>query len=201
MTKTANSLSPIRTRLTKLSIVATASACLIVLLVVALIVLVLWHDSLPEVRADSAVSAERKMQQAEHATATSSRTARLTEDEVNSVLHDRLQKSERLVTADAEGLHDLKVRLIGDRIEAFIVLGHRGTEITVELQGKLYSQEGRVQFDPMAGRIGALRLPQRALIDAMRQALSGPEQRDKLQLPPNISDLRVENSRVLLRYN
>jgi hypothetical protein len=201
MIKTANSISPTRTRLAKLSIVATLSACAIILLAVALIVLVLWHDSLPAVRADSAVSAERKMQQAEHPTATSSRTAMLTEDKVNSVLHDRLQKSDRLVTADAEGLHDLKVRLIGDKIQAFIVLGHRRMETTVELQGKLHSQDGRVQFDPMTGRIGALRLPQRALIDAMRQALSGAEEGDQLQMKPTISDVRVENSQVLLRYN
>jgi hypothetical protein len=201
MTKTANSIHPTRTRLAKLSIAATTTACVVGLLAVVLIVLVLWHDSLPAVRADSAVSADRKLQQAEHAAATNSRTVRLTEDEVNSVLHDRLQKSGKLVPEDAEGLHDLRVRLVGDRIEAFIVLGHRGTEITVDLQGKLYSQDGRVQFDPVAGRIGALRLPQGALISAMHQALSGPEQRDKLQLPPNISDLRVENSQVLLHYN
>ena len=200
MTKITHSIRPTKTWLSKLSIVATLIVCATGLFATALIVLALWHASLPVVRADSAASAERKLQQAEHA-ATTSRTVMLTENEVNSVLHDRLQKSGRLVTADAEGLHDVRVRLIGDRIEAFIVIGHRGTEITVDLEGKLYSREGRVQFDPVAGRIGALRLPQGVLIDAMRQALSGPEERQKLRLPPDISDLRVENSQVLLRYD
>jgi hypothetical protein len=82
--------------------------------------------------------------------------------------------------------------LVQHLIEALIVLGHRGTETTVDLQGKLYARDGRVQFDPVAGRIGAQWLPQCVLISAMHQALSEPEQRDKLQLPPNISDLRVE---------
>jgi len=200
MTKIGHSIRPTKTWLSKLSIVATLIVCATGLFATALIVLALWHASLPEVRADSAASAQRKLQQAEHA-ATTSRTVMLTENEVNSVLHDRLQKGGRLVAANVDGLHDMRVRLIGNRIEAFIVLGHRGTEITVDLEGKLYSQEGRVQFDPVAGRIGALRLPQGALIRAMHQALSGPEQREKLRLPPNISDLRVENSQVLLRYN
>jgi hypothetical protein len=200
MTKIAYSIRPTKTRLGKLSIVATLIVCATGLFATVLIVLALWHASLPVVRADSAASAERKLQQAEHA-ATTSRTVMLTENEVNSVLHDRLQKGGRLAAANVDGLHDMRVRLIGNRIEAFIVLGHRGTEITVDLEGKLYSQEGHVQFDPVAGRIGALRLPQGALISAMHQALSGPEQREKLRLPPNISDLRVENSQVLLRYN
>jgi hypothetical protein len=202
MTKTANSIRPTTTRLSKLSITVTATISAAGLFAIVLIVLVLWHasPSLPAVRADSAASAEHKLQQAEHAAASNSRTVRLTEDEVNSVLHDLLQKGGRLVAPNVDGLHDFRVRLIGNQIEAFIVLGRRGTEVTVDLEGKLYSQEGRLQFDPIAGRIGELRLPQGILISAMRQALSGPEERQRLRLPPDITDLQVENSQVLLRY-
>lgn len=201
MTKITNSICPTRNRFSKLSVSVTATVCAAVLFGTVVIALVLWHASLPVVRADSATSAERKLHQAEHAVGTNSRTVRLTEDEVNSVLHDRLRKNGRLATADVDGLHDLRVRLIGDQIKAFIVIGRRGTNITVQLEGKLFSAERQLQFVPVSGAIGALRLPKAILASAMQQALNAPGERQKLQLPPDIADLRVENSQVLLRYN
>jgi len=200
MTKIAHSIRPTKTWLGKLSIVATLIVCATGLFATVLMVLALWHASLPVVRADSAASAERKLQQAEHA-ATTSRTVMLTESEVNSVLHDRLQKGGRLVAANVDGLHDMRVRLIGNRIEAFIVLGRRGTNVTVDLEGSLYSEAGQLRFDPVAGRIGALRIPDGLLISAMRQALIGPEERRKMQLPPDLADLRVDQSQVILQYH
>jgi hypothetical protein len=201
MTKITNSICPTRTRFRKLSVAVTASICAAVLFATIVTVLMLSHGSLPVVRADSATSAERKLQQAEHAAAPDSRTVSLTEDEVNSVLHDRLRKNGRLATADVDGLHDLRVRLIGDQMKVFIVIGRRGTDITVELEGKLYSTERQLQFVPVSGAIGSLRLPKAILASAMQQALNAPGERQKLQLPPDIADLRVENSQVLLRYN
>jgi hypothetical protein len=201
MTRIAHPICPTRSRFNKLSVAVTGTVCAAVVFATVVIVLVRGHVSLPVVRADSATSAERKLQQAEHAIAANSRTVRLTEDEVNSVLHDRLLKSGRLAAQDVDGLHDLRVRLIGDQIKAFIVISRRGTDITVELEGKLYSVERQLQFVPVSGAIGSLRLPKAILASAMQQALNAPEERQRLQLPLGVADLRVENSQVLLRYN
>ena len=184
----------------RFSTALVATVCCVGLFAAAPIVLVLWHVSLPVVGADSIASADRKLEQGKRADTPNSRLVKLNENEVNSILHDRLTRSGKL-TSDSEGLHDLRIRLSGEQIEIFLVLGHRGAEITVDLNGKLYSQEGLVHFDPVAGRIGALRLPQGALVSAMHQAMSSPEESQKLLLPPNIADLRVQNSQVLLRYN
>jgi hypothetical protein len=176
-----------------------AVLCLVGVFVTVTTALVFRHNPLPVIRARSITSVENELQRAERATDRGSRTVRLTEDEVNSVLHDRLQKSAGL-RPDA-ALRDLRIHLVEDRVTAYVVLGYRSAEITIDVEGRLYSRGGVVQFVPTAGEIGSLPIPRASLVSAMQQVLSQPNEQQKLRLPPNISDLRVENSQVLLRYD
>jgi len=200
MTRNGKPTFPRRSPRTKVLTVAIATVCVAVLFAALLGAFVLRHPSMPAIRADLAIVAERKLQQARHAEDTESRTVALTEDEVNSILHARLQKAGSLAPPGVDGLHDLRVRLHGDRIKAFIIASRRGTNITLELEGKLYTQRRQLQFELTSGAIGLLRLPTGVLVEAMQEALNRLQERQKLQLPGDIADLRVANSKVLLRY-
>jgi hypothetical protein len=43
-------------------------------------------------------------------------------------------------------------------------------------------------------------MPQAALEAAVQKMLSSPENRDKLKLPPNIRDVRVQNGELVVDY-
>jgi hypothetical protein len=198
MPRSVNSSSQWMARPKIVLLALTVIVAVSVSLTAVLIALVIRHRSLPIVGAETASSVEHKLQEAQVASA-EPRLVSLTEGEVNSVLHGRLKNSGRLASPGADGLRDLRIRLIGDQIKAFVVLAHRGTEVTVELEGKLYSEDRYLKFEPTSGSIGALRLPKTILANAMQDALS--RESSKLRLPPNVADLRVENDRVLLRYD
>src|SRR5215469_750680 len=195
MPRLTNSTRRRQSRCKGIALVVTTIVTIIGGLVAAVAVLVLWRSPLPAVTAQAASSADQKLESVH--IPSGSRLISLTQDEVNSVLRDRLQKSGQLVDSDANGVHDVRVALNGNDITAFITLGQRGTELTVELEGKLYSQGQYLRFDPISCSIGALTLPRPLLASAMRNALNDRE--EKLRLPPDVSELRVENGRVLLR--
>jgi hypothetical protein len=200
MAKTVRAIPPGRHHRKKAVLISWSVLCFIGVLATVTTALVFRHSPLPVIRAGSITSVEGKLQQAERAHDRASRTVRLTEDEVNSVLHDRLQKSAGS-RPDVAALRDVKIHLVDDRVTAYVVLGYRSAEITIDVEGKLYSREGLVQFVPTAGEIGSLPIPRASLVSAMQQVLSEPNEQQKLRLPPNISDLRVENSQILLRYD
>src|ERR1700738_3139691 len=123
-------------------------------------VLIFRHQSLPIVRASAISSVQDKIKEAQtSAKFGSPRTVQLSEDDVNSMLRARLQQAAS-PPAGAIVIRDVRVHLIQDRLRAYILLGYRGSEITVGLDGKLHSRQGLIQFDPIAGKIGAIDIPQ-----------------------------------------
>jgi hypothetical protein len=95
---------------------------------------------------------------------------------------------------------DVKVELVEDRVRAYVVFGLHGKDLTLQLEGKLGSQDGYLHFDPISGQIGALQLPRSALQTAITHLMESPENREKLKLPAEMSDLRVENGEVVATY-
>ena len=52
----------------------------------------------------------------------------------------------------------------------------------------------------VSGQIGSLPIPQSTLQSAMQRLMDSPENREKLKLPSDISDLRIENGEVVASY-
>jgi hypothetical protein len=52
----------------------------------------------------------------------------------------------------------------------------------------------------VSGQIGALPIPQATLEAAVRRMMESPENREKLKLPSDISDLKIENGEVVAKY-
>ena len=165
------------------------------------LLLIFRHQPLPIVHASAISSVQNKIEQAQtSARVGSPRTVQLSEDDVNSMLRARLQQAASPPPGTV-AIRDVRVHLIQDRIRAYIVLGYHGSEITVDLEGKLHSRQGLIQFDPIAGKVGALDIPQSVMLGAIQQLEDSPDKRRKLRLNGNLSDLRVESSQVVLVYN
>lgn len=97
-------------------------------------------------------------------------------------------------------VRDVKVELIDDRVRAYVLFDFHGKDLSLELQGRLGAANGYMQFEPLAGRLGSLPLPQSTLQTAVQRLMDSPENREKLKLPPEISDLRIEKGEIVVTY-
>jgi len=95
---------------------------------------------------------------------------------------------------------DVKVQLVDDHVRAYVVFDVHGKDMTLQLVGKLGADNGFLRFEPVSGQIGALPIPQATLEAAVRKMMESPENREKLKLPSDISDLKIENGEVVAKY-
>jgi hypothetical protein len=203
----------------------TVYACALILLI-----LLLHKSAPPAVSTtpEAAARAEQKFQDVQQAVAQGQpATLRMDETELNSYLASRLvlpgNKGPNATTAaspadspnaapspeqptmeDVEQMRsnvkDVKVQLIDDRVRAYVVFDVHGKEMTLQLEGKLGAENGFLRFEPVSGQIGALPIPQATLEAAVRRMMESPENREKLKLPSDISDLKIENGEVVAKY-
>lgn len=196
---------------------------------VAIITLILiLHKTPPppvETSPQAAARAEQKFEEADRAVANGRPTTlRLDQTELNSYLSSHLELSGNeaaklastsgpqqgapngtaLTAQDAEqmrsNVRDFKVQLVDDRVKAYVVFDMHGKDMTLQLEGRLAAQNGYLNFVPVSGQIGSLRIPQSALESAVRRLMESPENREKLKLPPQIADLHIENGEVVASY-
>jgi hypothetical protein len=97
-------------------------------------------------------------------------------------------------------VRDVKIDLDGDLVKTWVVFNVHGADLSLELEGHLYTEGGYLRFDPVGGKLGSFPLPQSALQDAVQKMTDSPENRDKLRLPANVSDIEVENGQIVISY-
>jgi hypothetical protein len=97
-------------------------------------------------------------------------------------------------------VRDVKVELIEDRARAYVVFDFHGKDMTLQLEGRLAAANGYLRFEPVSGQIGSLPIPQSTLQTAVQKMMESPENREKLRLPPEIADLRIENGELLATF-
>jgi hypothetical protein len=95
---------------------------------------------------------------------------------------------------------DVKVDLDGDLVKAYVVFDFHGKDLSLELEGHLGSEDGYLKFDPVAGRLGDMPLPQSLLQASVDKLMASPENRDKLRLPDAISDIQIINGQAVVSY-
>jgi len=194
----------------------------------AIITLILvLHKAPPppvETNPQAAARAEQKFEDAERAVGNGqSATVRVDETELNSYLSSHLELPGRETAQPAtpanqpdgsdgsaptvqdveqmrSNVRDLKVQLVDDRVKAYVLFDVHGKDVTLQLEGRLGAQNGYLDFEPVSGHIGSFPIPQSALESAMRRLMESPENREKLRLPSQIADLRIENGEVVATY-
>jgi hypothetical protein len=95
---------------------------------------------------------------------------------------------------------DVKVDMDGDLVKAYVVFDFHGRDMSLELDGHMGAQDGYVKFQPVAGKLGSLPLPQATLDAAVEKMMASPENREKLKLPDDISDIKIEDGKAVLSY-
>jgi hypothetical protein len=95
---------------------------------------------------------------------------------------------------------DVKVDMVGDLVKAYVIFDLHGKDVSLELDGHLSSDNGFIKFDPVGGKIGSLPLPQAALNAAVEKMMASPENRDKLRLPADISDIKIVDGQAVIQY-
>jgi hypothetical protein len=95
---------------------------------------------------------------------------------------------------------DVKVDMEGSLVKAYVIFDFHGRDLSLELDGHLGSENGYVKFEPVAGKLGSLPLPQSTLDSAVAKMMSSPENREKLKLPDDISDVQVVDGKAVVSY-
>jgi hypothetical protein len=190
-------------------------------------IVLLFHKAPPplvETSPQAAARAEEKFEQVEKAVASGQpATLRMDETELNSYLASHLALAGNgapnpAPTGGVQGapngatptpqeveqmrsnVRDVKVQLIDDRVKAYVVFDVHGKDMTLQLEGRLGAQNGYLHFEPLGGQIGSLPIPQSTLESAVQRLMNSPENREKLRLPSEISDLRIQNGEVVASY-
>jgi hypothetical protein len=191
------------------------------------LILILHKTTPPPVQSSpqAAARAEQKLEQVQQSVSQGQKaTLRLDESELNSYLASHLDlaqsssapasgASDAPQPADTPGapsaadieqmrsnVRDVKVQMEGDQVRAYVVFDVHGKDMTLELVGRLGSSDGYLKFEPISGQIGSLPIPQSTLESAVQRLMESPENRDKLKLPPDISDMHIENGELVANY-
>ncbi len=141
-------------------------------------------------------------------------TLALDEAEINSWLGSHLQmarepgsepqssppEAEPTLEEVQSSVRDVKVDLVGDRVRAYVLFDYHGKDLTLLLEGRLRAENGYLRFEPTGGKLGELPLPQAALDRATTRLFNDPENREKLRLPPEVRDVRIENGELKVSY-
>jgi len=179
----------------------------------------LLHKSTPppvQASAQAAARAEGKIEQVEEARSQGqAATLRLDESELNSYLANHLDLAKDGAQAAAgEGaapsaqdveqmrssVRDVKIQMENDKVRAYVIFDVHGKDMTLQLEGKLGAENGFLRFVPVSGQIGSLPIPQSTLETAVRKMMESPENREKLRLPGDIADLKIENGELVAVY-
>ena len=88
----------------------------------------------------------------------------------------------------------------GDLVKAYVVFDYHGKDLSLELDGHLAAQDGYLKFDPVAGKLGDMPLPQSVLQSAVDKLMASPENREKLRLPADVNDIQIANGQAVVSY-
>lgn len=95
---------------------------------------------------------------------------------------------------------DVKVDMVGDVVKAYVIFDFHGKDLSLELDGHLSADNGYMKFVPISGKLGSLPLPQSTLNEAVDKLMSSSENREKLKLPADISDIKIEDGHAVVQY-
>ena len=90
---------------------------------------------------------------------------------------------------------DYQVNFDGDVARGQFVTQIGGKDVYVTLAGHLGSKDGYATFDPTEFKVGDLNVPVSLVNGALQKKLS--EQRDRMKLPDDVGDIKVENVQLV----
>ncbi|HTS07929.1 MAG TPA: hypothetical protein VMP68_20315 [Candidatus Eisenbacteria bacterium] len=168
----------------------------------------------PALIAQNAKSFDQKLDDFEQATSTpagavdsdlasSKAEVRINSDEVSAVLAQSFGNSGTAGTptsdegAAAPVIKDQQVSFEGDLVHGQFLTQIAGKDVWITISGHLGERDGYATFDPTEFKVGDLNVPVSLVNPALQKKLS--EERDRLKLPDNVGNLKVENSQLVMQ--
>jgi hypothetical protein len=192
-------------------------AVLAVLVVV--VILMLRQRPAPEAPPDPEAPRriEAKLNEEARATAAGQpHTLAMDDGEVNAWLHKSLDlqpapgapspsmpadRSEPMTVEEVRSnVRDVRVRLGEDRLTLWVLFDFHGKDLTLTLEAQLSVRDHRLQITPTAGWLGQLPLPHATLERAVGRALADPANAEKLDLPPDVVDVRIQGGELFVDF-
>jgi len=68
----------------------------------------------------------------------------------------------------------------------------------LELDGRVFVQDGYLRLAPAGGKLGSLPLPSAALQRILGQIFDSPQNKEKFKLPPGIQDITIRNGQLTI---
>ena len=169
----------------------------------------------PAAIAVNAQSFDQKMAEFDQATRTSSASfatsngtstglkaeLRINSDEVNAVIAQSLGTSGTAPTpasdSGAPTIKDQQISFDGDLVHGQFLTTVAGKDVWITISGRLGEKDGYATFDPTEFKVGDLNVPVSLVNPALQKKLA--EQRDRLKLPDQVGNLKVENSQLVMQ--
>jgi hypothetical protein len=171
------------------------------------IALNLWQTPPLQVKTDPAAMGRvtSKLEQLQHASDLNRPLAvEFDEAEVNAWLQSLLLARSNDATevsgqaAKPRLRRDLKIKLLDDHLRASVLVHILGTKIPLLFEGQMGVHENRIRFNPTAGKLGFLPLPQATLKDAVHRIFDAPEDWQKLVLPFDVTSIQIRRGELLV---
>lgn len=128
----------------------------------------------------------------------------LTSDEVSAVLAQSMGNAggpALTPTSDvgsaAPTIKDQQVSFDGDLVHGQFLTQIAGKDVWITISGHIGEKDGYATFDPTEFKVGDLNIPVSMVNPALQKKLA--EQRDRLKLPDNVGNLKVENSQLVMQ--
>ena len=101
------------------------------------------------------------------------------------------------IGSGAPTIKDQQVSFEGDTVHGQFLTEIAGKDVWVTVSGHLASKDGYATFEPTEFKVGDLNVPVSLVNPALQKKLA--EQRDRLKLPDNVGDVKVENGELVMQ--
>jgi hypothetical protein len=129
---------------------------------------------------------------------------RINSDEISAVLAQSLGNAGAAgltpgtnVGSGAPTIKDQKVDFDGDVVHGQFLTEIAGKDVWITISGHIGQKDGFATFDPTEFKVGDLNVPVSLVNPALQKKLS--EERDRLKLPDNVGNVKVENSELVMQ--
>lgn len=101
------------------------------------------------------------------------------------------------VGAGAPTIKDQKVSFDGDLVHGQFLTEVAGKDVWITISGHIGEKDGYATFDPTEFKVGDLNVPVSLVNPALQKKLG--EERDRLKLPDNVGNVKVENGELVMQ--
>lgn len=123
-------------------------------------------------------------------------------DEIGAVLAQSLGTATGLtpdsnVGSAAPTIKDQQVSFDGDLVHGQFLTEVAGKDVWISISGHIGEKDGYATFDPTEFKVGDLNVPVSLVNPALQKKLN--EERDRLKLPDNVGNVKVENNELVMQ--